>query len=380
MTPTSAPDANATQQRSPEAAQTPAGMAEKAAEPAVPQFELTTSRQFPNFLAEQQISLAFTTYQAGKLFLLGLQPDGHVSVSERTLARCMGMVASPGGLHVATLYQIWRFRNVLDAGVLHNGHDALYAPRMSWVTGDLDVHDMGLLPDGRPVFANTLFSCVATVSDAHSFVPLWQPRFISKLAAEDRCHLNGLAMDGNVPRYVTVVGQSDVADGWREHRHNGGCVIDMASHEVVVGGLSMPHSPRLHAGKLWLLNSGTGEFGWVDVKAGRFEPVAFCPGYLRGLAFVGDYAVLGLSQSRGNRTFSGLALDEALAKRGAQARCGLMVVDLRTGDTVHWVRLAGVVQELYDVVLLPGVRRPSAIGFKSDSIRRVITVGDAGKI
>ena len=377
MTPTSAPDTNVTQQRPPEAAQTPAGMAEKAAEPAVPQFELTTSRQFPNFLAEQQISLAFTTYQAGKLFLLGLQPDGHVSVSERTLARCMGMVASPGGLHVATLYQIWRFRNVLDAGVLHNGHDALYAPRMSWVTGDLDVHDMGLLPDGRPVFANTLFSCVATVSDEHSFSPLWKPRFISKLAAEDRCHLNGLAMDGNVPRYVTVVGQSDVADGWREHRHNGGCVIDMASHEVVVGGLSMPHSPRLHAGKLWLLNSGTGEFGWVDVKAGRFEPVAFCPGYLRGLAFVGDYAVLGLSQSRGNRTFSGLALDEALAKRGAQARCGLMVVDLRTGDTVHWVRLAGVVQELYDVVLLPGVRRPSAIGFKSDSIRRIITVGSS---
>ena len=137
----------------------------------------------------------------------------------------------------------------------------------------------------------------------------------------------------------------------------------------------MPHSPRLHAGKRWLLNSGTGEFGWVDVKAGRFEPVAFCPGYLRGLACVGDYAVLGLSQSCGNHTFSGLALDEALSKRGAQARCGLMVVDLRTGDTVHWVRLAGVVQELYDVVTLPGVRRPSAIGFKSDSIRRVITVG-----
>ena len=364
----------------PEAAVTSAEQANQDARPDTPQFELTTSRQFPNFLAEQQLSLAFTTYQAGKLFLLGLKPDGHVSVSERTLARCMGMVASPGGLHVATLYQIWRFRNVLDAGALHDGHDALYAPRMSWVTGDLDVHDMGLLPDGRPVFANTLFSCVATVSDTASFVPLWQPRFISKLAAEDRCHLNGLAIDGNVPRYVTVVGQSDVADGWREHRHSGGCVIDMASHEVVAGGLSMPHSPRLHAGKLWLLNSGTGEFGWVDVKAGRFEPVAFCPGYLRGLAFVGDYAVLGLSQSRGNRTFSGLALDEALTKRGAQARCGLMVVDLRTGDTVHWVRLAGVVQELYDVVLLPGVRRPSAIGFKSDSIRRVITVGDAGKI
>ncbi len=347
---------------------------------AEPQFELTTSRQFPNFLAEQHLSLAFTTYQAGKLFLLGLKPDGRISVFERTLERCMGMVASPGCLHIATLYQIWRFCNVLEAGMLHEEHDALYAPRMSWVTGDLDVHDMGLLPNGRPVFANTLFSCVATVSDTQSFVPLWKPRFISKLAAEDRCHLNGLAMEDETPRYVTVVGQSDVADGWREHRGGGGCVIDIASSEVVAGGLSMPHSPRLHQGRLWMLNSGTGEFGWVDVQAGRFVPVTFCPGYLRGLSFHGDFAVLGLSQSRGNRTFSGLALDEALASRGAQARCGLMVIDLRTGDTVHWVRLGGVVQELYDVVLLPGTRRPSAIGFKSDSIRRVITVGETATV
>ena len=138
----------------------------------------------------------------------------------------------------------------------------------------------------------------------------------------------------------------------------------------------MPHSPRLHQGKLWLLNSGTGEFGWVDVQAGRFEPVAFCPGYLRGLAFAGNFAVVGLSEPRGNRTFSGLALDGELTKRGASARCGLLVIDLRSGDTVHWVRLQGVVQELYDVALIPGVKRPSMVGFKSDSIRRVITVGD----
>ncbi|MBL8386268.1 MAG: TIGR03032 family protein [Burkholderiales bacterium] len=347
------------------------------AAPAEPQFELSTSRQFPNFLAEQRLGIAFTTYQAGKVFLLGLKPDGRVSVFERTLERCMGMVAGPGTLHIATLYQIWRFCDVLAPGTLHEGHDALYAPRMSWVTGDLDVHDLGLLPDGRPVFANTLFSCVATVSDSDSFVPLWKPRFISRLAAEDRCHLNGLALEGGRPRYVTVVGRSDVADGWREHRAGGGCVIDIESGEVVAGGLSMPHSPRLHDGRLWLHNSGTGEFGWIDPQAGRFEPVTFCPGYLRGLAFVGNFALVGLSLSRENRTFSGLALDDALTQRGAEARCGLMVIDLKTGDAVHWVRLGGVVRELYDVVALPGVVRPSAIGFKADSIRRVITIGAA---
>lgn len=340
--------------------------------------ELQTSRQFAGFLAEQKASLAITTYQAGKLLLLGVRQDGRLSVFERTLQRCMGMVASPGALHVATLYQIWRFQDVLPPGTVQDGHDAVFAPRMSWVTGDLDVHDLALGADGRPVFANTLFSCIATVSDTDSFVPLWQPRFISRLAAEDRCHLNGLAMRDGQPAFVTVVGRSDVADGWREHRRDGGCLIDVASGEAVLGGLSMPHAPRWHQGRLWLLNAGTGEFGWVDAQAGRFVPVAFCPGFLRGLSFLGDFALVGLSLPRDNRTFTGLALDEALARHGAEPRCAVLVIDLRSGDAVHWVRFSGVIQELYDVVALPGITRPSAIGFKSDEIRRVLSVGAPG--
>ena len=250
---------------------------------------------------------------------------------------------------------------------------------MSWVTGDLDVHDIALAPDGRPVFVNTLFSCLATVSDTNSFAPVWKPPFITRLAAEDRCHLNGLAMENGRPRYVTLVGRSDVADGWREHRRDGGAVFDVVSGEVVVGGLSMPHSPRLHQGNLWLLNAGTGEVGRVDIAAGHFEPVAFCPGYARGLTFAGDFAFVGISMPRDNRTFTGLALDDELARRGAEPRCAILVIDLRTGDTVHWLRFTGVVKELYDVAVLSGIRRPAAIGFKSDEIRRVITVGEAAQ-
>ncbi|HYX15328.1 MAG TPA: TIGR03032 family protein, partial [Nostoc sp.] len=220
-----------------------------------------------------------------------------------------------------------------------------------------------------------LFSCLATVSETHSFVPLWQPTFISKLAAEDRCHLNGLAMQQGKPKYVTAVSQSDVAEGWREHRANGGCVIDVESNEIVLQGLSMPHSARWHQEKLWLLNSGAGEFGFVDLKRGVFEPVAFCPGYLRGCAFHGDFAVVGISQPRHNKTFSGLPLDDKLQQKNVEPRCGLLVIDLRSGDIVHSLRMKGVVLELYDVVALLGVRRPMAIGFRSDEIRRVVTVG-----
>jgi len=191
-----------------------------------------------------------------------------------------------------------------------------------------------------------------------------------------RCHLNGLAMQDGATRYATAVGASDVADGWREHRTGGGLALDVQSGEVACADLSMPHSPRLHEGRLYVLNSGTGEFGWVDQAAGRFEPIAFCPGYLRGLAFLGGHAVVGLSLPRDNRTFTGLPLDAALAARGAEARCAVMFIDLATGDAVHWIRFDGVVKELYDVAVLPGVTRPAAIGFLGEEINRFVTIGD----
>ena len=338
------------------------------------------SWQFVSWLYEMNASLAFTTYQSGKVFFVGLQPKGRISVFERTFNRCMGLAVTETGFYMSSLYQLWRFENILPEGRTHNGYDRAYLPISGHTTGDVDIHDIAVDGSGRVVFANTLFSCLATTGERESFVPLWQPPFVSKLAAEDRCHLNGLAMVAGRPKYVTAVGETDVADGWRSKRGDGGVVMEVPSGRVVASGLSMPHSPRVHGGKLWLLNSGTGEFGFVEPKSGRFEAVAFCPGYLRGLSFHGDYAVIGLSKPRDHGTFSGLPLDDALAKRNAEAQCGLYVIDLRTGDAAHWLRIEGIVQELYDVVFLPGVRRPMALGFKSDEIRRTLNIGAFGTL
>lgn len=346
-------------------------------DPLRPQLELGTSRHFTDWLAGARSSLAFTTYQTGKLFLIGLRPDGKLSVFERTFSRCMGLAAEGPALWMSSLYQLWRFQDALEPGASHNGYDRLYVPQVGYTTGDLDIHDVAIAPDGRPVFVNTLFSCLATISERASFVPLWRPPFVTRLAAEDRCHLNGLALRDGKPAFVTLVGRSDVADGWREKRRDGGLVLDVATGEVVCAGLSMPHSPRWHGGRLWLLDSGNGWFGHVDPTTGRFERVAFCPGYARGLAVVGEHAVIGLSKPRDNRTFSGLPLDDELARHGAEARCGLLVVNLRTGDAEDWLRLDGMVSELYDVVALSGAMRPMALGFRSDEIKRTVTIGTA---
>lgn len=339
-----------------------------------PKLEIVGSRQFNSWLQEQSASLAFTTYQAGKVFLIGLQSEGRLSIFERTFNRCLGLWSDTQSMWLSSLYQLWKFENALQPGQTTNGYDRLYVPQVGYVTGDIDVHDVAVDSAGRVVFVNTLFSCLATVSETHSFTPIWKPPFISRLAAEDRCHMNGLAMAGGRPKYVTAVSQSDVADGWRDRRHDGGVVIDVDTSEVVCTGLSMPHSPRFYQDRLWLLNSGTGYFGHLDLADGSFQPVAFCAGYLRGMAFIGDFAVVGLSKSRESRTFSGLQLDENLKSHDADARCGLLVIDLRTGDVVHWLHIEGIVSELYDVVVLPDVIRPMALGFKTDEIRRTISM------
>jgi uncharacterized protein (TIGR03032 family) len=299
-----------------------------------------------------------------------------LAVFERTFNRCMGLYGDGQTLWLSSLYQLWRFENALGPGEIYHGADRLYVPRLGYTTGDLDIHDIAVEASGRLVLVNTRFGCLATLSERASFTPLWRPPFLSKLAPEDRCHLNGLALVDGKARYVTAVSTSDVADGWRDRRRDGGVVVDVQTNEIVATDLSMPHSPRLHRGKLWLLNAGMGYLGSIDLGRGKFEPLTFCPGFLRGLAFAGDYAIVGLSGPRhDDKTFGGLALDEELARRNAEPRGGLQVIDLRTGDVVHWVRLEGMIHELYDVVTLPGVVRPMALGFKTDEIQRLLTVG-----
>jgi uncharacterized protein (TIGR03032 family) len=342
---------------------------------ASPALVVTSSRQFPGWLADTGGSLAISTYQSGKVILIGINKQAErLSIFERTLDRPMGLACRDSRLVVASSIQITSFVDAARGTPGAAGYDALFVPQSATYTADLDVHDIAFDADGRLVFVNTLFSCLATTSETHSFKPLWKPPFVSRLAPEDRCHLNGLAMRDGRPAYVTCVAGTDVADGWREHRADGGIVIDVASGKVVCRGLSMPHSPRLHEGRLWVLNSGAGELGTVDLDTGRFEPLAFCPGYLRGLDFVGPYALVGLSEPRDNRTFAGLPLQDRLAAAKVGPRCGVFVIDTRTGDVAHWLRLEGVVSELYDVVGLPGLARPMMIGFKSDEIRRTVSV------
>ena len=183
----------------------------------------------------------------------------------------------PDALARARCYQLWRFENLLRPGELYQGHDRLYVPKVGQHHRRPRHPRHRHRPRGRPVFVATDFGCLATLSERSSFTPLWRPPFLSKLAAEDRCHLNGLALEDGRPRYVTAVSTSDVVDGWRDRRQDGGVVLEVPDGRVIASGLSMPHSPRLYRGRLWLHNSGTGQFGSIDPGGGRIRAADLLP-------------------------------------------------------------------------------------------------------
>ena len=358
------------------------GSALEQASPSEQTVDYSVSPGFPGLMARLNMSLALTSYQSGRFYLLGLNPQGGLMINERLFAKAMGLCVEGNALILATLFQIQRFENVLQKGqFINHTHDACYVPRLTYTTGVLDAHDVGILENGEIIFVSTRYNCLAVPSTRDSFTPAWKPPFISQIIDEDRCHLNGLAMEKGRPRYVTAVSKSDTIDGWRDRRADGGVIIDVETNEIVCSGLSMPHSPRIYKDQLWVLNSGTGELGRVDVKTGTFNPLTFCPGFARGLSFHDKYAFVGLSKPRYKR-FEGLALDEKLQKADSEPWCGVQVIDLETGTCGEWFRIDGAISEIYDVAVVKGVNCPMSLGFASDEIRGFIVPGqlDATKI
>lgn len=348
--------------------------------PAEPAAKYSISGGFVSLLAKLKISLAVTSYQSGRLYMLGHNPKGGLMVNEQYFQKAMGLHYRDGVLYMATLANIYRMRNILRPNEVMDGQFTdCFVPRTTHLTGVLDAHDVGVTDDDRILFVNTRYNCIAEVSDVHAFKPWWKPQFISAIVAEDRCHLNGMAMQDGMPKYVTAVSKSDSIDGWRDRRADGGIVIDVEKNEIVCEGLSMPHSPRLYQGKLWLLNSGTGEFGWVDLSkpdpGARFTPVVFCPGFVRGLAFHGKYAFVGLSRPRYER-FEGLELDTRLEQADSEAWCGVQVIDLNSASCAQWFRIDGKIGELYDVEVLPGTGCTRSYGFLTKDVLGIITLDD----
>lgn len=331
------------------------------AEDTKPRTTINISDGLAGLLARLDVSLAFTSYQSGHLFMVGRDPDGRIAIDQQRFERAMGVHWDGRRFHLATATQIIRFENMLLPGEVGDSrNDVILVPRLSWTTNDVDAHELATNRQGRPLFVATKFNCIATVDPAFSFAPVWTPPFIAGSDKGDRCHLNGMALVEGTLACASMVSTTDEIDGWRSGREEGGVIIECRTGRHLVTGLSMPHSPRIQDGTLWFLEAGRGALAQVDLANGVRRDLAFVPGFARGLQIVKTHAVVTVSKPRDAR-FDGLHLDHELRARGEHAWCGVLLINLTTGSIDGWLRLDGSIEELFDVAVLPGIRCPRSL-------------------
>jgi uncharacterized protein (TIGR03032 family) len=274
--------------------------------------------------------------------------------------------------------QIWKLDNVLAVAAKIDPpgkHDACYLPRQAHITGDIDIHEMewGGVNNANLWFVNTRFSCLCTLEHDYSFIPQWRPKFVTALTPEDRCHLNGLGMVNQQPKYVTALGETNSQGGWRANKARGGILIDVENNEIISRGISMPHSPRWYSDRLWVLESGEGSLSICDQATGKLQMATTLPGFTRGIDFYGSLAFIGLSQVRETAVFSGIPLTEKLNER----ICGVWVVNLETCQTVAFLKFEDAVQEIFAVKVLPNICFPEIIDWDEQLLGSSYVLPDA---
>lgn len=330
-------------------------------------FSCSYTPNVPELLTQLNCSLAVSTYQAGKVIFLSPKDEERLIQLPRTFNKAMGIALDGDKMAIACKDEVIVLKNSKDLAHHYprkpNVYDGLYMPRLTYHTGALDVHDLDWGGDG--LFAvNTSFSCLIKIDENYSFTPVWKPPFISKLASEDRCHLNGMCMENGKPKYVTAFNDGDTPQSWREVVTTGGILMDVETSEVVAANLPMPHSPRLFDGDIYVLFSATGELAKIDKNTGQVDIINKLNGFVRGLCKIGEYAFVGLSRLRKNSsTFAKLDI----ANRSLNA--GIAIIHLPTGAFVGEIKYQMSVDEIYDVQVLPNMLRPGILNTMTEDYK-----------
>ncbi|MEO1049231.1 MAG: TIGR03032 family protein [Bacteroidota bacterium] len=337
----------------------------------LPPFSCSHSPNIPELLHQLNCTLAISTYQAGKVILISAPTPQKLVQLPRNFKKPMGIALSDNKMAIATEHEVVTMSNAPNLAKGYpkqpNTYDAFYLPRAAYYTGNVDLHDLEWGNDGL-WSVNTRFSCLSLINDDYSFIPKWKPHFIDRITPEDRCHLNGMAMQNGLPKYVTALGQGNATQDWRNNKLNGGVIMDVGSNQIIVDQLPMPHSPRLYDGDLYVLLSATGELVRINRQKGSYEVIKAFSGFVRGMARIDDYLFIGLSKIRETTSAFG---DMPIAKKSVF--CGIVVMYIPQFSIVGQIKYETSVEEIYDVKVIPNTRRPGLLSHEKPEHRLALS-------
>lgn len=335
-------------------------------------FTLKCTPNFAECLFDLNISLAVSTYQAGKLIFIGSKNKEQIFQLPRNFEKPMGFSFQDKEMVMATKDRIITFKNSPELAkrypVKENHYDALFIPKTSYHTGLVDIHDIHFL-NGEIVGVNTSFSCLVKFDSQYNFIPIWQPYFIDNLQAEDRCHLNGLVVSDNELTYVTALGKGNSRQSWREQIEKGGILMDVAKNEILLEGLAMPHSPKLYEGNLYFLESAKGTLNKFDVENKQTETIYEFGSFVRGLAFEKNFAFVAHSKIRKNSSSFG-----KIQVAEKSHTCAISVVHIPTKTLVARAEYLASVDEIYELGILKNYRTPNILNFESPHLNQFLDI------
>jgi uncharacterized protein (TIGR03032 family) len=334
-------------------------------------FTCTHTPNLPELLHQLNCTIALSTYQAGKVVLISALNPNRLIQLPRSFQKPMGIAVDASKLAIATRTEVIVFNNASRMAANYpqqpNTYDALFLPRATYFTGEVDIHDLHWI--GEKLFAvNTRFSCLSIIDHRFSFTPVWTPFFIPRITPDDHCHLNGVAFENDKPKFVTALGQTHTPEGWRKNKDKGGIAMEVSSNTIIAEGLAMPHSPRIYGNQLYILESASGNLVNVDPANGKKDIVVALNGFARGMDKVGDFVFIGLSQLRKKSVAFN---DLPIAKQSVF--CGIVIVHLPTARIVAHLRYEDSVEEIYDVRILHGMKRPGLVSAQKAEHRLALT-------
>ncbi|MFH1121009.1 MAG: TIGR03032 family protein [Bacteroidota bacterium] len=322
-------------------------------------FQISYDKAVAELLVELKAVIAISTYQAGKVIFIGAENETSLFQIPVSFKKPMGIALLDNKMAIATIDEIQIFSDskVLAKQFQSSTHiyDSLYLPRATYYCGETDLHDLSF-GNGGLWAVNTRYSCLSTYDINYSFTPRWQPPFISELAPEDRCHLNGMAMIDKTPAYATALGKTNTPGGWRENITKGGILMEVPGGEIILENLAMPHSPRIIDNELYLVLSATGEIIKCDVENKKYQVINRIPGFIRGMASYKNFLFIGLSKARNSsKTFSKLPVSEM------NDYAGIIILDLVKNRVLGEIKYRSSVEEIFDVQILKETQKPGLI-------------------
>jgi uncharacterized protein (TIGR03032 family) len=229
--------------------------------------------------------------------------------------------------------------------------------RLERINGVGDVHDV-VLENESLLLVSTANDSVVRLKSGAGYRPSMEVVYSTGHDC-DFTHVNCIWRDGN--RFVATAFTTSNNWSWRTNLRKGkrddGLLFDLATGEVLVDGLSRPHSPRRWKDQ-WVIATA-GDNSVVVVSENNDRKKIEVGGFTRGLFIVNDLAFVATSPLR--RSLNTIELQDMATESSS---CQVVVVDLRTEKVVDAfdVPFAGV----YDITVFPaalveGIRRGGAM-------------------